>query len=184
MKRMFSVVVIISMIGGTSLWAVIRGPVKGRTYNRDLQKRSGNSDWARCVGIDSDGPVSAGASIEVDVDKPWENLLKKPHKPQRWGVDYSASSAVSGTGYGGTYSLYADVPGGKPDGDSKSGDTNGETYDSVSDGDFDWWESVDAEEELSNCTAWGKISGASYESTPVLHKVDAQAWKFSNKGES
>ena len=69
MKSIFSVVVIISMIGGTSIWAVIRGPEKGRNYNRDLQKRSGHSDWAKCIGLDSDGSIYAGASIKVDVDK-------------------------------------------------------------------------------------------------------------------
>lgn len=179
MKRIFSVVVIIALIGGTSLWAVIRGEEKGRHYNRVLQKRSGHAKWARCLGIDSDGPVSAGASIEVDVDRPWELP-----KPQRYGVDYSAYSSVSGTGYGGTYSLYADVPGGKDDGDSKGGDADGETYDSASDSDFDWWASVNAENELSSCTAWSQISGASADSSPVLHKADAQAWKFAVKGES
>ena len=184
MKRILFIVVIISVIGGTSLGDFIRGQVKGRTYNRDLQLRSGHKDWARCIGLDSDGPVNAGASIEVDVDKPLENLPKKPHKPQRWGVDYSAYSSISGDGYGGTYSLYADVLGGKSDGDSKSGDSDGETYDSASDDDFDWWDSVDAEEKLSSCTAWGKNSAESSDETPALHKADAQAWKFSIKGES
>lgn len=178
MKRIFSVVVIIALIGTTSLWAVIRGEDKGRYNNRDLQKRSGHANWARCVGLESDGPVSAGASIELDVDRPWELPI-----PQRYGVDYSAYCSVSGNGTGGTYSLYADVPNGKGDGDPESGDTDGDyIYEDAIDSDFDWWASVDAENVLSSCTAGGEISGASPESDPVLHKASAQAWKFTVKG--
>ena len=180
MKRILAVTFIIAMLAGTSLWA-LRGPVKGRTHNRDLQKRSGHAEWAKCEGKDKDGVVHSQAYIIVDVDKPWENLPKKPHKPQRWGVDYSASGSTWGMAIDGSYTIYASVP----------NDTDGE-YTGTADGNFsvtayaqnfDWWEDVDAEEALSSC------SGSSSSDTKnslglVLHRTRSEAYKFAQKGES
>ena len=166
--RILACALILSLLGGTSLWAVVRGREKGRNYNRDLQKRSGHANWARCLGADSDGPMLTGASIEVDVDL--------------HGVDYSADANVSGTGAHGTYSLYADVPGGSSD--SKSGDAEGYTHRTARSSDFDWWASVNAEDALANCSAHGEISGATSQSDPYLHRSRAEAWKFPVKGHS
>lgn len=168
LRRIVACVLILALLGGTSLWAVVRGRERGRNYNRDLQKRSGHANWARCIGLDSDGPMTVSAYIEVDRDL--------------HGVDYSAYASVSGTGYHGTYSLYADVPG--DDSDSDSGDVEGYTYSSVSSSDFDWWARVNAEDALANCSAHGEISGATSQSDPYLHRSRAEAWKFPVKGRS
>lgn len=66
------------MLSVISLWAM-RGPEKGRTYNRDRQKRSGHSKWARAFCVDSDGNIIPYANIVVDVDVPWEGW-----PPQGW----------------------------------------------------------------------------------------------------
>ena len=168
LRRIVACVLILALLGGTSLWAVVRGRERGRNYNRDLQKRSGHANWARCIGLDSDGPMTASAYIEVDQDLN--------------GVDYSASASVSGTGHHGTYSLYADVPGGSSD--SKSGDVEGSVSKTARSSDFDWWAYVNAEDDLANCSAHGEISGATSQSDPYLHRSRAEAWKFPMKGRS
>lgn len=160
MRRILSFAIILAMLGGTSLWA-LRGPEKGRTYNRDRQKRSGHANWAKAFGADSDGNLSTYASVEVDVDRPL-------------GVDYSGYANVWGDGSTGSYSLYASVPG---DSDSASGIVRGDTYRSVSADDFDWGANVNAENALANCSSNGemRIPG---------HRTRAEAWKFAQKGES
>lgn len=174
MRKMLSCTFILTLLGGTSLWAV-RGYENGRNYNRDLQKRSGHANWGKCLGLDSDDSLLTGASIEVDNDSPWE------WPPQGYGVDYSAQASVSGTGYGGSYFLYASVP---DDSDSASGDTEGYTYDFISASYFDWGHHTNAQNALANCSAYGEISGSTSGSDPYLHRSRAEAWKFSQMGES
>lgn len=165
MKRILSLALILAMLGGTSLWA-LRGEEKGRTYNRDRQKRSGHAKWARAFGADSDGSLSTFADIEVDVDTFSERRLR--------GVDYSAYANVWGEGTTGSYSIYASVPG---DSDSTSGIVSGNTYRSASASDFDWWAYVNAENALTTCSANSEIRTPGFRSR-------AEAWKFTQKGES
>jgi len=95
MKRILAYVLIFALLGGTSLWG-LRGEENGRTYNRDLQKRSGHANWGRCIAKDSDAIVWTMAWIDVDVDTRSENL-------QEPGVDYSAVGSAWGWAYDGSY---------------------------------------------------------------------------------
>lgn len=160
MKKMLSVITILAMLGVTSLWAM-RGPEKGRTYNRDAQKRSGHAKWARAYGMDSDGNLSTYASIEVDIDL-------------GWGVDYTAEGSVYGDGSTGSYALYAGVP---IFSDSASGIVRGDTYRYVKARLYIIRPNVNAENHLSRCSADTKIS-------IIGHRSHAKARKFKKKGES
>ncbi len=177
MKRIFAFTFIIAMLAGTSLWA-LRGNVRGRNYNRDLQKRSGHSEWAKCIAKDSDGAIRTQAYIEVDVDKPWENL---PKKPQKWGVDYVASGTAWGWANDGQWTVYASVPN-DTDGE-RSGTADGHFSVGASAQDFDWWADVDAEIALSSCS--GSSSAYSKNSLGMIdHRSRSDAYKFAQKGES
>ena len=87
MKRILSFALILSLLGGTSLWA-LRGPVNGRTYNRDTQELRGanQTDWVKAVGADSDGLLST--NIEVVVD--YEYFTEASWPPFRKGYYYYA----------------------------------------------------------------------------------------------
>lgn len=172
-KKVLAIILAFGLLSSTSLWAV-RGYEKGRNYNRDIQKRSGQSKWARCWGGDSDGPMHATAVIQVDVETIWE--LQNP------GVEYSASAVVSGTGSHGTYSAHAYAIG--DESPNISGETNGYTTDNADAFFFDEDATVNAEDALSSINSYGKISGATSNSTPHLHKANAQAFRFSVKGNS
>ena len=172
MKRIFAFTFIIMLLAVTSLFA-LRGNVRGRNYNRDLQKRSGNPNWARCIGKDSDGAIRSQASIEVDVDKPWEG--------QYWGVDYQAYGGAWGWANDGEYTIYASVPN-DTDGEH-SGTADGHFSVSANAQDFDWWADVNAEEALSSCSG----SGSAYSQNNlgvVDHRSRSEAFKFARKGES
>ena len=172
-KKVLALILTFGLLSSTSLWAV-RGYEKGRNYNRDIQKRSGHSKWARCIGGDSDGPMHATAIIQVDVDTIWEL--------QDTGVEYTAQAVVSGTGAHGTYSAYAYAIG--DESPNISGETNGYTTDNAYAFFFDEDATANAENALSSINAYGKISGATSNSDPYLHKANAQAFKFSVKGNS
>ena len=160
MKKMLSVITILAMLGVTSLWAM-RGEEKNRTYNRDAQKRSGHSKWARAYGTDSDGNLTTYASIEVDVDL-------------RWGVDYEAEGSVYGDGSTGSYALYASVP---IFSDSASGIVRGDAYRYVHARLYTVGRNINAEDRLSRCSADTRISITG-------HRSHAKAFKFDKKGES
>lgn len=160
MKKMLSVITILAMLGVTSLWAM-RGEEKGRTYNRDAQKRSGHAKWARAYGMDSDGNLSTYASIEVDVDF-------------KWGIVYTAEGSVYGDGSTGSYALYASVP---IFSDSASGIVRGDTYRYVNARLYTVGRNINAEDRLSRCSADTKID-------IIGHRSHAKAFKFEKKGES
>ena len=160
MKKMLSVITIFAMLGVTSLWAM-RGEEKGRTYNRDAQKRSGHAKWARAYGMDSDGNLTTYASIEVDIDL-------------KWGRHYTAEGTVYGDGSTGSYALYAGVP---IFSDSASGIVRGDTYRYVKAWLYTVGRNANAENLLSECSADTKIS-------TLGHRSHAKALKFAKKGES
>lgn len=90
------------------------------------------------------------------------------------GVDYLAVANVWGDGSTGSYSLYASVP---KDSDSASGIVRGDTYRTVRAHHFAILASVNAEDDLSKCSSHGEIRIPG-------HRSRAEAWKFTQKGES
>ena len=71
MKKILSCVLILTLLGTASLWA-LRGPVDGRTYNRDKNHKGVQNRFGQCQGWDSDGPLTAKAETKVNVEYPTE----------------------------------------------------------------------------------------------------------------
>ena len=176
MKRILSIVIIL-LISITTVYA-LRGPVKGRTANRDLQKRSGHAKWAKCIAKDSDLLLQSQAEIEVDVD--W---FLEPEVRQ--GVDYLAWSYAYGLQAYADYECYAAVPN-DDNQPVKKGTTTGAASVGAYAADFDWWESVDAEEALASCTGWVVVTQKvpMFGEYIVNSRTHSNAYKFHKKGES
>ncbi len=161
MKRIFACTLIFTLLSCISLWA-LRGPVNGRTYNRDhhWKSPSTNKKYAQCQGSDSDSLLRASASSEVDVETRKE--LSWP--PFRRGIAYSATASIGGSApdsaYNGYWSINAYVPNATPD--YKSNEWWGWWEDAVAAEYFsprDTVDGVNATSELSSCDAGGSIDG-------------------------
>lgn len=180
MKRILSLLFILMLLGGTTLWA-LRGEENGRDYNRDVQWKSNtmaNTKYATCIGSDSDGDISSYTSIKVDVDTITENLGEDVpwyKKIQRQGVGYSAYANIWADATDGSYSVYASVPG---DADSSNGVVNGDTYRVAEISTFDWMRNPgNVEQHLGNA------DGDSDVRTPGHHSK-AKANNFGVIGDS
>jgi len=147
MKRTFFLLILL-LFSVPTLYA-LRGPVNGRTENRDLQKRAGHENWAKCTAQDSDAPLQSQAVIEVDIDWFWEPECRQ-------GVDYLAWSRAYGLMAYADYECYASVP--NDDDGVYQGTTTGFASVGATAADFDWWASIDAEEALATCTSWVKVT--------------------------
>lgn len=162
MKRILSFALILSLLGGTTLWA-LRGPVNGRTYNRDVQELRGLNQtyWVKALGADSDGLLST--NIEVVVD--YEYHSEFPYV--REGYDYYAYAKVWGAGTG-TWSVSTSVPHwlwGTAS-DSAGGLIRGDVYRYVDSSGFQWdSEGPNAVGKLANCSATAKLSAINEKST-------------------
>ena len=140
-----------------------------------------NKWYGQVTATDSDGPLSVEAYIEVDIDYPGEgnNIIdgfKSWVETTLFGyrIVYEAYAKVKGRAqnddYEGTWEAYAGVPG-DPDGDNEPRqDWDGSVDEDVKskestplDEENTDWDEVDAADELSGCTAWGGIDGASPE---------------------
>ncbi|MYB95515.1 hypothetical protein F4054_07930 [Candidatus Poribacteria bacterium] len=161
MKRIGFYCLMLIVFSSVSIWA-LRGPVEGRTYNRDHHWKSPatNRKYAQCQGSDSDGQLNASASSEVDV----EERLEISWPPFRRGIAYSASAAISGaapnSAYNGYWSIGAYVPNDAPD--YKSNEWWGWVDEGASASDFAPRDNIDdvvASSELSSCDASGNIDG-------------------------
>ncbi|MYB96187.1 hypothetical protein F4Y43_20260 [Candidatus Poribacteria bacterium] len=180
MKRMLSLLFILTLLGSTTLWA-LRGEENGRDYNRDVQWKSdtmANTKWATCRGADSDGNISSYATITVDVDtitENWGEDVPWYKKIQRRGVDYSAYANIWADASTGSYSLSAVTPG---DMEGPSGIVNGDTYREASASDFDWMNNPgDVEQYLGNASSSGTVSIPG-------HRSEAKAEDFGVIGDS
>lgn len=167
MKRFLIFMMVFIMLGGamTAIWA-------------DQRTRNVNKDWGTCSSTESDDPLSADGSITVDVDAPGEgkNLIDKAKSRvetilKGYGIQYEGSSSVSGTApnddYEGESEVYAWVPNDEDHKPRKRWQTEVSRSASVSDRqklpkDHNWGD-VDANDELSSCTAWGDVDGSSPE---------------------
>lgn len=164
MKRILSFALVLSLLGGTSLWA-LRGPVNGRTYNRDVQELRGQNQtyWVKAVGEDADGLLST--NIEVVVD--YEYFTEDSWPPGRKGYDYYAYAKVWGAGTG-TWSVYTSVPHWLKgtDSDSAGGLIGGDVYRYVDSSGFQWdLGAPNAVGKLSNCSANANLSAINEKST-------------------
>lgn len=144
----------------------------------DKRTRNVNKDWGSCASTESDGPLSADGSITVDVDAPGEgkNIIDKAKSRvetilKGYGIQYEASASVSGNApnddYEGESEVYAWVPNDEDHKPRKRWQTKVSRSASVSDRqklpkDHNWGD-VDANKELSSCTAWGDVDGSSPE---------------------
>ena len=171
------------MLWSTTFWA-LRGNANGRNYNRNTQWKSntdenngGNPDFASCIGSDSDGDISAYATISIDVDRPLENWGQDDWwKIQRPGVDYSAYANIWADASTGSYSLSAVTP---DDMDGPSGIVNGDTYREASASDFDWMreDPGHVENYIGNASSSGTVSIPG-------HRSEAKAEDFGVIGDS
>lgn len=170
MKRFMVYTLIFVMLSSafTILWA------------EELSKNA--SKWyGKVTATDSDGPLSVESYIEVDIDYPGEgrnrlDKLKSRIETTLFGyrIVYDAYTKVKGNApnddYEGDWNAFAGVEGdldgdyepiqtwdGKVDEDVKSKEST-----PLDENDTNWDE-VDAEDELSLCTSWGGIEGASPE---------------------
>ncbi len=95
MKRIVVYVLLIAVIGGTSIWA----------RNRDADHRENvKPKWGRITSEDSEGTLETTVWVDVDVDYPGERYTF------RYGVDYEAYAKVHadwGFTHEGDYSLNA-----------------------------------------------------------------------------
>ena len=159
MKRVFIAFFVMAILGMTALWA-LQGNANDRNYNRNSQWKSdtnANPNYASCIGSDSDGGISAYASITVDVDRPLENSDDEWWKIQPNGVDYSAYANIWADSSTGSWSVSATVPG---DMDGTSGIVNGDTYRETSASDFEWiWgDPGHVEDHIGNASSSGTVS--------------------------
>ena len=140
-------------------------------YN-DKAKKTVNKYWAGCIAEDADGPLSANANIEADIDYPGEpgigNALEAFFRGH--GVEYHASASISGEApnddYEGEYDLYASVC---FDDDAKDDTWRKKVNEKVKaddfvklDKDLTSWDIMRANDELYPW-AWGDIDGSSPE---------------------
>ncbi|MDE0635864.1 MAG: hypothetical protein OXI43_08470 [Candidatus Poribacteria bacterium] len=138
-------------------------------YN-DKAKKTVNKYWAGCIAEDADGPLSANANIEVNIEYPGErgigNAIQNFFRGH--GVEYYASASVSGRApnddYEGAYDLYASVC---FDDDAKSNTWRRKVDEDVAaddfvklDEDLTNWDTIRAINELYPW-AYGDISGSS-----------------------
>ena len=181
MRRTFIAFLIFAMLGSTTLWT-LQGNAN-RNYNRHTQWKSntdenngGNSNYATCIGSDSDGNISAYASITVDVDRPLENIDDDWWKIQPNGVDYSAYANIWADNSTGSWSVSATVPG---DMEGFSGIVNGDTYREASVSDIDWMlgDPGHVEDHLGNASSSGAVSIPGFRS-------EAKAEDFGTIGDS
>lgn len=116
-------------------------------YN-DKAKKTVNKYWAGCVAEDTDGPLSANANIEVNIEHPGDSgiLNTVQNFIRGYGIEYYASASVSGEApnddYEGEYDLYASVC---FDDDAKNDTWDGEVNEKVKADDF-----VKLDEDLTN----------------------------------
>lgn len=116
-------------------------------YN-DKAKKTVNKYWAGCVAEDTDGPMSANANIEANIEYPEEPGIRNTVQNffRGYGVEYYASASVSGNApnddYEGEYDLYASVC---FDDDAKGDTWDGEVDERVKADDF-----VNLDEDLTN----------------------------------
>lgn len=137
----------------------------------------------KCSATDVDGPLSTESYVDVDIDYPGEPSID--NKIDAWwngySVEYEAYAKVYGEApngdYEGEYECYAWVPNdedhitleewdGKVDEDVMAEDSISLTKDDEewSDADkerYGSWDTIQADTDLSSCTAWGDVDGSS-----------------------
>lgn len=84
MKRIYAYILLLVLLGGTSIWA----------YNRGGRRPNVKDKWGRVTATDSEGTLETEAWIDVDVDYPGESWLND-QIPRRYGIDYESSAKVS-----------------------------------------------------------------------------------------
>ena len=167
MKHFLIFTLLCVMLGGalTATWA-------------DTRTKNVNKNWGTCTSTDKDGPLSADASITVDVDYPGEgkNLIDKAKSKvetilKGYAIQYEASASVFGTApnddYKGESELWAEVP---EDSDHKPRkewrvevkDKAKAKYRHKLPKDHNWGD-VHANNELSRCNSFGDVNGSSPE---------------------
>ncbi len=202
----------------------------------DERTRNVNQYYGRCASTETDGPLSAEAYITSDVDYPGEgngfiDTLKSRLETliEGYGIEYEAYAKFEGEApnddYEGTYEAYAGVPGDldgdyeprtdwknkvKEDVKSKYKNNlhnNPNRWSDAEKGRYGNWNAIQADTDLSACSAWAKVDGSSpeknwdewvktesfslYTTTLVItwslvprhrpalsHKVYANAWNF------
>ena len=152
----------------------------------DQQKRNVKQHWGKCTSIDADGVLSAEAYIDVNIEYPGERGIRNAIDAffNGYGIEYEAYAKVLGDArdiddYEGEYECYAWVPN---DEDHEPRETwagyvkrkvKAEDSISLAENDEEWaaadkarygsWADIQADTDLSQCTAWGDINGASPE---------------------
>lgn len=63
MKRIYAYILLLVLLGGTSIWA----------YNRGGRRPNVKDKWGRVTATDSEGTLETEAWIDVDVDYPGES---------------------------------------------------------------------------------------------------------------
>lgn len=126
-----------------------------------------NSNWARCIGNESDGLLTANADITVDID--YRNEDWKTDAAAilfGYGIRMNASASVNASkgDHEGRYALYAYVP--NDENEQPEREWVGKASDNVSASDTDdrYGEIsnfFEAAGFLSSLTAWSDISSAS-----------------------
>ncbi|RKU25484.1 hypothetical protein C6497_15515 [Candidatus Poribacteria bacterium] len=171
MKRLIVICLSFVMLGCvlTLIWA-------------DVRSRNVSKEYAKHISSELDGPVYAEAYIVSDLDYPGEDFGIEG-RFLGTGLDYEAWARFEGDklndDYEGTYAAYAGVPG-DPTGDYQSRTDWDEAVDDEvestgryhlpknpeewSDSDkerYGNWNDIQAETDLSLCSAWADINGAS-----------------------
>ena len=120
-------------------------------YN-DKAKKTVSKNWAGCLAEDADGPLSAEAKIEVNIEYPREPGTRNGIQNffRGYGIEYHAYAIVKGEapndGYEGEYDLYASVCFGE--------DSKNDTWDNKVDKDVEANDFIRLSEDL---TDWDSI---------------------------
>ncbi len=158
----------------------------------DERTRNVNQYYGRCASTETDGPLSAEAYITSDVDYPGEgngfvDTLKSRLETliEGYGIEYEAYAKFEGEApndeYTGTWEAYAGVPG-DDDGDYEPRQNwknkvkedvkskyknnlhnNPNRWSDAEKGRYGNWNAIQADTDLSACSAWGYIDGSSPE---------------------
>ncbi len=150
-----------------------------------------NQYYGKCLSVESDGPVYAEAYITSDVDYPGEgdgivDIAKSSLEAllEGYGIEYEAWARYEGDApndeYEGTYEAYAGAPGDldgdyepRKDWDEEIDDevrstgektnlhNNPDRWSDAEKERYGNWNAIQAETDLSACTAWADIDGSS-----------------------
>ncbi|MCE2399858.1 hypothetical protein J4G08_03115 [Candidatus Poribacteria bacterium] len=156
----------------------------------DVRTRNVNQYYGKCLSAESDGPVYAEAYITSDVDYPGEGdgIVDKAKSMletllEGYGIEYEAWARYEGDApnddYEGTYEAYAGVPGdltgdyqGRTDWDEEVDDdvestrktklhNNPNKWSDAEKERYGSWDAIQADTDLSGCSAWADIDGSS-----------------------